>query len=248
MLAGVSADYYVRLEQGRDHHPSDQVLDALARALGLDDEATDHLHELARPAPRRRRPAHRPERTRPFLEGLLDAWSHTPAYVLGRYRDVLAANALASALHPGFTPGHNLLRTIFLDPDARGFYADWDRVARGMVAALRASIVPHLDDPRLAELIGELSLGSETFARLWARHDVRGKTHTTKRFNHPIVGPLTLDYATFQVNGAPDQQLVVYHAQPNTSAAQSLALLSTIESDASPTGLITRAQPDSSAT
>jgi transcriptional regulator with XRE-family HTH domain len=148
LLAGVSADYYIRLEQGRDQHPSAQVLDALARALDLDDEATAHLHELARPVPRRQRAAARPERVNPDLQRLLDTWVHTPATVLGRRMDVLAHNALARALYQDFTTGTNLLRAIFLDPATQQFYADWDRVARDTVAALRASSGIDLDDPR----------------------------------------------------------------------------------------------------
>lgn len=160
-----------------------------------------------------------------YTQQLLDTWPHMPAYVLGRYSDVLAANALAGALHPSFTQGSNLLRTIFLDPDARDFYTDWDRVARGYVAALRASATPVLDDSRFNELVGGLSLGSETFRRLWGRHDVRGKTHAT-RLNHPIVGELELYYTSFSLDAAADQQLVVYHAEPDTPAAQALTLLS----------------------
>jgi len=134
--------------------------------------------------------------------------------------DVLANNALAGALHRGFTKGNNLARVFFVDPAAREFYADWDRVAPGAVAALRASAGTDLDDPRLTELIGELSLKSEPFRRLWARHDVRDETSGAKRFNHPLVGELTLNYNSFAVSGAAGQLLTVYHAerarQPHT--------------------------------
>ncbi len=231
LLAGVSADYYVRLEQGRDQHPSQQVLEALARALRLDDDAATHLHELARPGPRRRRAATRLERVDRDLQRLLDTWAHTPAFVLGRRMDVLANNALAGMLHRGFTKGNNLARVFFVDPAAREFYADWDRVAPGAVAALRASAGTDLDDPQLTELIGELSLKSEPFRRLWARHDVRDKTSGTKRFNHPLVGELTLNYNAFAVTGAARQLLTVYHADPNTPAAHALSLLSSIAAD-----------------
>lgn len=245
MLAGVSADYYVRLEQGRDRHPSEQVLDALACALRLDDETAAHLHELARPAPHRRRARARPERVRPSIQQLLDGWAHTPAFVLGPCCDVLASNALAGALHIGFTAGHNLLRTIFLDPDAREFHADWTRTARGSVATLRASAAPELDGPRLAELVGELSLKSDTFRRLWARHDVHRKTHATKLFHHPVVGKLKLNYTSFSIDGAPGQQLIVYHAQPYTPAAQALALLASITATDPPiVQLATSSPPD----
>jgi transcriptional regulator with XRE-family HTH domain len=227
-LAGVSADYYVRLEQGRERHPSEQVIDALARALQLDDDATAHLHDLARPAPRRRRAAKRTERIRPELLRLMEAWPHTPAMVTGRHLDVLAANSLASAMHGGFVAGNNLVRILFLDPAARERYPDWDEVARDTVAALRASVGPDLDDPHLTDLVGELSLKSERFRSLWARHDVREKTHGTKRFVHPQVGQLTLHYETFAVAGGFGQVLSVYHADPGSPTEQALALLSSI--------------------
>jgi transcriptional regulator with XRE-family HTH domain len=234
-LAGVSADYYVRLEQGRERHPSEQVLDALARALRLDDDATAHLHELARPAPRRRRAAGRPERIRPELMRLMEAWSHTPAFVIGRRMDVLAANSLAAALHGGFTKGHNLVRLVFLDPAAREVYPDWEEVARDTVAVLRASVGPDLDDPQLTELVGELSLKSEEFRRLWARHDVREKTHGVKRYTHPLVGELTLQYESFALPASPGQLLVVYHAEPGSPSEQALALLSSVAAGATRT-------------
>jgi transcriptional regulator with XRE-family HTH domain len=244
LLAGVSADYYIRLEQGRDQHPSEQVLDALARALSLDDEATAHLHELGRPVPRRRRAAARPERVRPELQRLLDTWTQTPAFVLGRRMDVLAHNALAGALYRGFTTGTNLLRVILLDPAAQQFYADWDRVARDAVAALRASAGADLNDPRLTELVGELSLKSEAFRQLWARHDIREKSTGTKRFYHPLLGELTLDYQSFAINGEPGQLLIVCHAQPHSQAEHALALLSSITAHDTPSRAHHQPEPD----
>jgi transcriptional regulator with XRE-family HTH domain len=227
-LAGVSADYYIRLEQGRERHPSEQVIDALGRALRLDDDAIAHLHELARPAPRRRRASARPERVRPELLRLMEAWTHSPAFVMGRRMDVLAANSIATALHGGFIRGQNLVRLLFLDPAARETYPDWDEVARDTVAVLRASVGPDLDDPQLTDLIGELSLKSEKFRCLWARHDVREKTHGTKRYVHPLVGELELRYESFAVAGNPGQVLVVYHAEPGSPSERALALLSSV--------------------
>lgn len=148
--------------------------------------------------------------------------------MLGIHWDVLAANTLARALHPGYRPGVNLLRTIFLDPDSREFYLNWDRLTQGSVAALRAAAGSDPDHPRLTDLVGELSLHSETFRRLWGHHDVRGKTHLTKHLNHPLVGELELNFESFSINGAPGQQLVVYHAEPNTPSAEALTLLSTL--------------------
>jgi transcriptional regulator with XRE-family HTH domain len=234
-LAGVSADYYVRLEQGRERHPSEQVIEALARALQLDADATTHLHELARPAPRRRRAAGRPERVRPELVQLMDAWPSTPAFVVGRHMDILAANRLGSALHGGFKKGSNMVRLVFLDPSAREIYPDWEDVARDTVAVLRGRVGPNLDDPRLTDLIGELSLKSDEFRRLWARHDVREKTHGVKRYNHPLVGELELRYESFTVAGAPDQMLIVYLAQPGSATEQALSLLSSVGATEAPT-------------
>jgi hypothetical protein len=159
---------------------------------------------------------------------------------------VLAANPLAGALHPGYRRGVNLLRTIFLDPDAREFYLNWDRLTQGCAAALRASASADLDDPRLTDLVGELSLHSEAFRRLWGRHDVRGKTHLTKHLNHPVVGELELNFVSLSINGAPGQQLVVYHAEPHTPSAQALTLLSTLTSDTSTEVKASNSQPDQS--
>jgi transcriptional regulator with XRE-family HTH domain len=190
MLAGVLFHYYVRLEQGREQHPSDQVLEALARALRLDDDAAAHLHELARPAPRRRSRRARPERVRPGLLQMMRAWPHSPAFVTGRRMDVLAANRLASALNPGCAAGGNLARSIFLDEAAaRELCRNFEDVAAETVASLRASAGLDLDDPQLVDLVGELSLKSDLFRRLWARHDVRAKADGDKSFVHPIVGP-----------------------------------------------------------
>jgi transcriptional regulator with XRE-family HTH domain len=228
LLAGVSVDYYVRLEQGRDTHPSEQVLEALARALQLDDDAAAHLHELARPAPRRRRARRRAERVRPGVVRLIQSWTHAPAFVLGRRMDVLAHNALAGVLHDGFARDRNMVRLVFLDPGARTTFPDWDAVAQDTVATLRAAAGADLDDPALTELVGELSLKSDEFRRLWARHDVREKAAGMKRFVHPLVGELELGYESFAVNDAPGQLLVAYHAEPGSASERALALLAGI--------------------
>jgi transcriptional regulator with XRE-family HTH domain len=142
MLAGVSSDYYVRLEQGRDQHPSQQVLDALARALQLDDDAAAHLQRLANPPTRRRRKSTRPEKVPAGILQLIESWSQTPAYVYGRYMDVLAANPLATALAPYYVKGGNLVRAAFLDPRVRDLHGDWEHVTEGTVAGLRALVGP----------------------------------------------------------------------------------------------------------
>ncbi|MFI7700154.1 helix-turn-helix domain-containing protein [Nonomuraea sp. NPDC049480] len=230
-LAGVSTDYYVRLEQGRERHPSVQVVDALARALALEPDATAHVHELARPASGRRRPAARRERVSPNLLRMMEAWPHTPAVVLGRCLTVLAHNALGKALFDGHAYSGDLVRLVFLDRDARHFYPDWDRVAANTVAGLRAAAGADYDDPRLAEVVGELSIKSEAFRRLWARHDIRQKTHESKRFRHPLVGELTLHYESLTVNSAPGQQLVVYQAGQGSPSEEALSLLGSLTAD-----------------
>ncbi|WP_062984636.1 helix-turn-helix transcriptional regulator [Nocardia anaemiae] len=228
MLAGMSADYYVRLEQGRDKHPSEQVVEALARVFALDEEGVAHLRELARPTARRRRTTRRPERVAPGLLRLMDSWPNTPALVLGRHMDVLAANPLATAVNSCSAKGVNMVRAIFLDPQARACYADWPTIAADTVASLRATAGTDLDDPRLTELVGELTLKSEDFRRLWARHDVRAKTAGVKHFRNPLVGDLTLSYETFAVNGAPGQILIAYHAEQGSADERALALLGMI--------------------
>jgi transcriptional regulator with XRE-family HTH domain len=230
LLAGVSADYYVRLEQGRDQHPSEQVLDALGRALQLDDDAAAHLHGLARPAPRRRRrkPA-RVERVRPGLVAMMAQFTNNPAFILGRRMDVLAANELSMALNPRCVPPTNLVRSLFLEEGfARELYPEYDEVAVETVATLRASVGADLDDPALTDLVGELSLKSERFRKLWARHDVKDKADGVKSYMHPLVGPIELRYETFSINGSDGQLLAVYHAEPGSPSAQALALLSSM--------------------
>lgn len=225
-LAGVSTHYYARLEQGRARHPSRAVLDALARALDLGDEARKHLYVLSEGVPLTPPPARRTEEVSERLERLLDLWADQPVAVIGRYRDVLASTPLAQALNPGFAPGRNLLREAFLTPAPENFYVDWEVVASGAVAGLRSSAGTDLSDPHLKELVDELSRGSREFRRIWARHDVLERTSGTKRYRNPLVGALTLEYQTFRVNEAPDQTLFVFFAEPGSESEQGLRLLS----------------------
>ncbi|MBC6457235.1 helix-turn-helix transcriptional regulator [Actinomadura sp. HBU206391] len=225
MLAGVSTDYYMRLEQGRERHPSEQVVSALARVLHLDSDSTAYMHELAHPGPRQRRTTGRVERVSPGLLRLMDNWTRTPALVLGARLDVLARNPLGSALYEGLHHNDNLMRLTFLNPKAREFFQDWDMVAINKAAHLRAAAGTGLDDPYLPELVDELSVGSAEFRRLWARQDVRSKTRASHSFRHHQVGDLTLAYESFSINGAPGQQLIVYQAEPGSTSEQALALL-----------------------
>ncbi|MGW4964020.1 helix-turn-helix domain-containing protein [Nonomuraea sp. NPDC004186] len=224
MLAGISADYYLRLEQGRDRNPSAQVLEALARVLRLDDDATAYLLRLGAGQPRRRRRRPRKETVPPGVAQLV-AMLPLPAYVEGRYFDVLAANALATALSPRLVAGANRLRDLFLDPAEQALYPDWENAAAGMVAGFRESVGTDTDDPRCIELVGELSLASPRFSRLWARHDVEACEGAPKHIDHPQVGGLRLNRERLGVSGAPGQTLVVYHPDPGTDNADKLALL-----------------------
>ena len=227
-LAGVSVDYYVRLERGRTGNASEAVLDAVARALGLNDTERDHLFALARPARRPSCPPP-PQRVRPGLYRLLDTVVDTPALVLGRRMDVLASNRLARALFTDFEAlphrDRNMARFMFLDETARTLYTDWETSARGTVAALHlyAGRYPH--DPRLAELIGELSLQDADFRHWWAEHDVIRRTNGTKRYHHPLVGDLVLDYEALVPTGDPDQILGLHTAEPGSPSAHALRLL-----------------------
>ncbi|WP_369384012.1 helix-turn-helix domain-containing protein [Streptomyces sp. cg36] len=223
VLAGVSTDYYVRLEQGRERNPSPQVLRALAGALLLGDEEAAYLRGLVDPPhPGRSGPAR--EYAGPQLVALLDAWADTPALLYGRHLDLLAVNSLGEALFSWLGSDTSLITAMFLNPAARDFYRDWPVVAQGCVAALRAAN-PAPDDQRLRELVGELAVRSPDFARMWARHEVRAKTASAKRFHHRLAGDLTLGFETFSVNSAPGQHLVVYRAEPGTAAERSLNLL-----------------------
>ncbi len=226
-LAGVSSHYLTRLEQGRDRHPSEQVLDALGAALRLDPDLTAHLHALARgTSSRRGEPPDRPaERPAPGTQRLLDAWAGTPAYLRGRRFDVLAANAAALALAPMYRPGRNLVRDVFLDPGARALFPMWTAVAADSVAALRAAAGTGLDDPALREVVEELSAACEEFRRLWERHDVRPTRDETKEFRHPVVGPLVLRRHSLAVGGTDGQVVIAYQAEPGTPSAAALARL-----------------------
>ena len=225
MLAGISTDYYNRLEQGRERHPSPEVVAALARVLGLGDDSMTLLRELARPAHPAKRSRLKAERVGPGLLGMLQTLSDRAVLVQNRFRDVLACTELAAALHPGLEDEPNMLRLLFLNPAQRELYSDWEAVARESVAWLRSSAGADVDHPRLVALVGDLALRSDDFGRLWARHDVRTKSTGRRHALHPLVGRLTVSFETFAVNASPGQFMTLYHTEPNSSDSDAMALL-----------------------
>src|SRR4051794_40578580 len=234
VLAGVSVPYYTRLERGAVAGVSDSVLDALARALRLDDAERAHLFDLARavqplaPPPRRRPSKHR---IRPSVQMILDALTGVPAILSNDRQDFLAANALARALFADLFDGQerpNSARFIFLDHRARDLYPEWDAVARDVVGALRSAAGRSPDDRALTDLVGELSTRSEEFRQLWARHDVRYHSSGVKRLHHPHVGDMELRYEGLDVASDSDLTIYAYTAEPGTRSAEALSLLGTL--------------------
>ncbi|GGU81318.1 helix-turn-helix transcriptional regulator [Lentzea flava] len=223
-LSGVSVDYYVRLEQGRATQPSEQVLDALARVLGLDETEREHLHRLAR---QRRRPAKAPSgRVRPELLRVLDLVVDAPALIMNHRLDVLAGNRLAGLLYSAPLQGLNIARHIFLEDE--NLYAEWDKCTLDVVGHLRLAAGKYPDDPRLASLIGELAMGSERFRRLWARADVRARAHGRKTYRHPLVGVLELHQENFALPDESGMELLVLSAAPGSPAEDGLRLLASL--------------------
>ncbi len=236
MLAGISVDYYVRLEQGRARNVSDTVLSSVADALQLDSDERTYLHNLAHPAPRRRS-ASRPQHVRPGMRRLLGAIPDVPAFVLGRRMDVLAWNDLAAVVTADFSSfpvgDRNIAKLIFLF-DGGDRYPDFDNVTKDVVGNLRAEAGRHPDDPGMASLIGELSVRSETFRRLWAGHNVREKTYGIKVIRHPVVGEFTVSFETFRAPDDPDQALITYTVEPGSESETSLRLLASWVKDGAP--------------
>lgn len=226
-LAGVSTEYYTRLEQGRAGNPSPEVVEALARVLELDLAEREHLSDLlTRPA--RRAPVS-PQRVRPGLHLMLRTLDHVPAFIVGRRTDILAANRLARTVLTDFdalpVPQRNLARYYLLDPAARERTGDWERIAAETVAMLRLEAGRYPGDRRLADLVGELTLRCPEFSAWWNDHRVLRRTHGSKHYHHPLVGELHFSYESLQPPGDPDQTLCVYNVEPGSSTEQALRLL-----------------------
>ncbi|GAA1564618.1 helix-turn-helix transcriptional regulator [Kribbella sancticallisti] len=229
-LAGVSTEYYTRLEQGRGGSPSPEVVEALCRALQLNLGEREHLTDLlARPTPARRTPV-APQRVRPGLYLMLQTLEQVPAFIVGRRTDVLAANRLARAVVTDFdalpATKRNLARYYLLDPEARERVGDWERIAAETVAMLRLDAGRYPNDRRLADLVGELTLQSPEFSTWWNNHHVLRRTHGSKLYHHPEVGELHFSYEALQLPDDPDQILCVYNVEPGSATAEALRLLS----------------------
>ena len=224
MLAGVSAEYYKRLEQGRDRRPSPSVVAALGRALRLSQDEMEYVRLLTSSALGMRAPDVAEDVT-PGLLRLLGSWSDTAAFVVNSVLDVVACTALAARLHPGLTREPNMVRLLFLDPAERELYADWQHAAVDCVSWLRSMAGSDPAPPQLAHLIDDMISHSDDFARLWVSHEVGIKSTGTKHLVHPHAGELHVEVNTFTVNGSAGQSLITYHVAPGSADAHALAVL-----------------------
>jgi transcriptional regulator with XRE-family HTH domain len=242
-LAGVSVAYYTRLEQGNGRNVSTEVLDSIARALRLNDAERAHLHNLAHSKPGKKRAVR--SQVRPALKNLLDGVG-VPAYIGGRRSDIHAWNPMAAALFGDWGEleprERNWARLIFLRPSYQDLFVDWQSKAADVVAFLRMDAGCYPDDPELAALVGELSVKSEMFRQLWARHDVKEKTFGTKKVRHPLVGDMTLSWETLRMPSEPDLFFTTYHAEPGTASAEALQLLASWGKDATRAGSSAKTQ------
>jgi transcriptional regulator with XRE-family HTH domain len=238
-LAGVSVDYYNRMERGNLAGVSEGVLEAIAGALRLDEAERAHLFDLARAsndraAGRRRSPDRRA--VRPSVEWMIDAMTGAAAFVVNSRQDILAANHLGRAFYaPVFesrTPA-NMARFTYLDPRAKDFFTDWNRTAKECVAALRTQAGRDPFDRGLSDLVGELSTQCAEFAALWATHDVRLHRKAEKHFNHPLVGDLTLRYERLAVDGDPGLEIFAYLAEPGSRSEEAFNFLASYPADGS---------------
>ena len=225
-LAAISTDYYTRLEQGRIN-PSPPVLASLARVLRLDDDQRTYMHELAgtnTAATKSRRRA--PQKVKPYLQRVLDHITDAPAIVMTPTHDILAWNPLAAALMVDFSEvperERNFMRLLFTDPRMRSLYPDWEGLARAVVSYIRMEAARKPDDPRLAELVGDLSIKDAQFRQWWAGTHVAVKRRGTRTYNHPVVGEITLDWDALTSDAEPDQQLIVYTPAPGSRSEQAL--------------------------
>ncbi|MET9631902.1 helix-turn-helix transcriptional regulator [Lentzea sp. NPDC006480] len=238
-LAGVSVAYYTRLEQGNGRNVSEEVIDSIARALRLNEAEHTYLRNLTK-GPHGGKKKSARSQVRPNLQHLLDSVG-VPAYVGGRRADVLAWNPMAAALFGdwGQLPPRerNWARFIFLQPSYQQLFLNWESKAADVVGYLRMDAGCYPDDPELTALIGELSVKSELFRQLWAKHDVKEKNFGTKLLHHPLVGDLTLQYESLRMPAEPDLFFTTYYAEPGTPSAEALQLLASWGADATRAGV-----------
>ncbi|WP_262056298.1 helix-turn-helix domain-containing protein [Streptomyces sp. STR69] len=246
-LAGVSVAYYTRLEQGNGRNVSAEVLEAIARALRLSDAESSHLTHLAKPKQHKKKSSAPAQHVRGPLRQLLDTIDTVPAYITGRRTDILVWNRMAAAVFGDWSElppqERNWARLVFLRPEYRDLFVEWEQKAVDIVSMLRMDAGCHPDDPRLSALVGELSVKSEEFRRLWATHDVKEKTYGAKRLHHPLVGDLTLHFEGFRLADGSDQILVTYHAEPGSPSADALRLLASWGTDATRAGAASADRP-----
>lgn len=222
-LAGISTEYYIKLEQGQETNPTDQVLDSLSRALKLDATATSYLHNLARLI---KKPA--PLDSLPVIEHarwLIESWPMTAAMILDRHNDIVATNALMSALISGYQTGRNALAVLLLDPDLRDLYLEWDGLSSRSIGLLRSRVGLDTENPRARELITQLTQESARFRELWHRHDIEGMTEGTHPMRHPTAGDLSLHYAHLPLVGPAGHTIFLYYAEPGSQSESALSEL-----------------------
>ena len=223
VLAGISTEYYIKLEQGQEANPTDQVLDSLSRALKLDATATSYLRSLARPAELRTPPPSSP--TVEHAQWLINSWPMTAAMILGRHNDIIATNQLMSALVPGYQPGRNSLATLLMDPEVRELYVEWEGLSMRSVGLMRSQVAADPSRARGQQLIAQLTRESPRFRELWQRHDIVGMTEGTHPMRHPVAGDLSLHYAHFPLMGTDGHSIFLYYAEPGTPSEYALAAL-----------------------
>lgn len=237
MLAGVSVDYYIRLERGNLDGASESVLNAIARALQLDETETDYFFDLAKASSSKPKTNKRATQSlRPNLQAVLESFQTVPAFIRNSHLDVLGTNALGRAVYSPILESRiadgNMARFVFLDPTALDYYGDFQKIAEDTVGILRLAAVKDGDDPKFTQLLGELSAKSELFTKLWANHRVNRHVGGQKTFNHPQVGAMTFTYEPFQLVANDNLLMNVYTVEPGSESAQKLQLLGNLASTA----------------